>query len=653
MAGSLLGIGVSAINNAQLSLLTTQHNISNANSAGFHRQQTLQTSNIAQATGAGYIGSGAHVQTIQRQYDQFLDGQVMSAATQSKFYDAYQSQIQQIDDLLADPNTGLSPAIQTFFTGVSAVANDPTSVAARQSLLSTGETLVARFKSLYTRIDDIRGGINTQLSTLVTSINSFSSQIADLNGKIAQAQSLNGQPPNDLMDQRDQVISNLNELVKTTVVRQSDGAYNVFIGNGQSLVTGSTAFTLALQNDANDPTQKNIAYAVGNGYATIPSANLENGGTLGGLLAFRRLSLDSAQNALGRVALALAQTFNNQSKLGQDLNGVLGTNFFNIASTSPSVLSNSGNSSSGAAVIGATLVSSAAGALSTSNYSLSYSSASSNYTLTQLSDGSVTTIAASALPSTTSYGFTIALSSGTPANGDQWLITPTRFGARDISVALTDPNAIAAAAPIRSAATASNTGAGSISLASVNTASQPPLNSAIQHTVTITFTSATTFNVVDTTLGSTLATGSTYTSGAALSYNGWTTAISGTPASGDSFTVATNTGGVGDNRNALALAGLQTSNLLANNSSGTPTTTYQGAYAQMVSSVGNTTAQMKTNSAAQQTLLDNATQSQQALSGVNLDEEAANLLRFQQAYQAAAKMIQIGSTLFDTILAIQ
>lgn len=653
MAGSLLGIGVSAINNAQLSLLTTQHNISNANTAGFHRQQTVQTSNIAQATGAGYVGSGAHIQTVQRAYDQFLDSQVSSASTQAKFYDAYQAQIKQIDDLLADQNTGVSPAIQNFFSGVAAVANDPTSVAARQSMLSSGETLVARFQSIYARVDDIRNGVNTQLSTLVTSINSYSSQLADLNAKIAQAQSATSQPPNDLLDQRDQLVSKLNEMVQTTVIKQSDGAYNVFIGNGQSLVTGTTAFTLALQNDANDPAQKNIAYAIGNGYVTIPSANLETGGTLGGLLAFRRLSLDGAQNALGRVALGIAETFNNQHKLGQDLNGVLGTNFFNIASTSPTVYANSANASSGAAVISSTLVASAAGALSTSNYSLTYSAASSNYSLTQLSDGTVTTIAASALPATTSYGFTIALSSGTPANGDQWLITPTRFGARDISVALTDPNAIAAAAPIRSAANAANTGRGSISLASVNTASQPPLNSAIQHTVTITFTSATTFNVVDTTLGSTLATGSTYTAGAAISYNGWSTAISGTPASGDSFTVSTNTGGVGDNRNAVALAALQTTNVLANNSSGSATTTYQGAYAQLVSSVGNKTQQMQANSSAQQTLLNNATQTQQQLSGVNLDEEAANLLRYQQAYQAAAKMIQIGSTLFDTILGIR
>lgn len=643
--GSLLGIGVSAISTAQLNMLTTEHNISNVNTRGFHRQEAVQASNVPMSSGAGFVGSGAHVQTVRRMYGQFLDDQVSSASAQAQFYDTYHAEIKQIDDLLADPNTGLSPAVQSFFTSVNAVANSPTSVAARQSMLSGGETLAARFQSLYTRFDEIRNGINTQLDAQVTGINSYAAQVADLNQKIIDAQSINNQPPNDLLDQRDQIIGKLNEMVKTTVVKQSDGTYNLFIGSGQSLVTGTTAFSLALQNDPNDPTQKNVAYAIGGAYIPIPSASLQNGGALGGLLAFRNNSLNSAQNALGRVALGLAQTVNNQNRLGQDLNGVLGGNFFSIASTSPTIFNNSNNT--GSASLTSTL-SGNAGALTTSNYQVAYNG--TNYSITD----SATNTTASGLTSAQlitqlgNAGVTLAIA-GTPNAGDQWLILPTRYGARDISVGITDPNKIAAAAPIRAAATTTNTGAASIDLGSVN----PPLNANVQNQVRITFTGATTFNVSDVTLGSTLATGVSYTSGSAISYNGWTVHISGTPASGDTFSVAANTGGIGDNRNAVALAALQNNNSLANNTAGAPTTTYQGAYAQLVSSVGNTTQQMQVNSTAQQTLLDNATQTQQQLSGVNLDEEAANLLRFQQAYQAAAKMIQIGSTLFDTILAIR
>lgn len=647
MAG-IYSIGVQALNAAQLSLLTTEHNISNVNTPGFHRQEVVQDTNFALATGSGYVGQGAQVETIRRLYDHFLDEQVLSASSQSQLYDTYYGAIKQIDSILADPNAGLSPAIQDFFKGVHTVANDPTSVAGRQSLLSGAEALVARFQSINARLDDIRNGIDTQLDAVITNINSYGTQISTLNQKIVAAQSLSGQPPNDLLDQRDQLIANLNEQIRVTTVTQEDGSYNIFIGNGQSLVVGASTFTLALQDDPSDLEQKNVVYSQGGNYVTIPQTLLENGGVLGGLISFRRNTLEGAQNALGRVAIGLAQTVNNQNQLGQDLNGALGGNLFTLAGTSPTIYANTGNSSSGAAVLTATL--SSAAALTTSNYTLLYSSASSNYTLTRVSDGTQTVI--SSLPSTVD-GVTIALSSGTPTNGDQWLLLPTRFGARDISVATTDPNKIAAAAPIRTAEGTANTGNGNINLGSVNTASQPPLNSNLQNSVTITFTSASSFTVTDTTLSSTLATGVTYTSGGSITYNGWTVAISGVPAAGDTFTIATNTGGIGDNRNALALAALQTSNKLANNSSGTPTTTYQGAYAQLVSSIGNKTRETQVNSAAQQTLLNDTNNTQQQLSGVNLDEEAANLLRFQQAYQAAAKMVQIGSTLFDTILGIR
>lgn len=647
MAG-IYGIGVQALNAAQLSLLTAQHNIANVNNPGFRRQQVVQSTNFALPSSAGYVGQGAQVETIRRLYNNFLDEQVLGASSQSEFYNAYYGAIKQIDNILADPNAGLSPAIQDFFRGVNAVANDPASVPGRQALLSGAEALVSRFQSISSRLETIRNGVDTQLESIVANINSYGAQIADLNQKIVTAQSLVGQPPNDLLDQRDQLIAKLNEQVRVSTVKQDDGSYNIFIGSGQSLVVGVSTFTLAVQDDPADLEQKNIVYSQGGNFIKIPQASLENGGVLGGLLSFRRNTLEDAQNALGRVSIALAQTVNNQNQLGQDLNGALGGNLFSLASTSPTIYPNSGNS--GTALFTATLSSGAAGALTTSNYNLVYSSASSNYTLTRVSDGTQTVI--SSLPSTVD-GVTIALSSGTPATGDKWLLLPTRFGARDISVATSDPNKIAAAAPIRTARNTTNTGNASINLGSVNTASQPPLNANLQNSVTITFTSASTFNVNDTTLGSSLATGVAYTAGGAITYNGWTVAISGVPATSDTFTIATNTGGIGDNRNALALAALQTTNKLANNTSGTPTTTYQGAYAQLASIVGNKTRENQVNSASQQTLLNDTRKTEQQLSGVNLDEEAANLLRFQQAYQAAAKMVQVGATLFDTILAIR
>jgi len=648
MAG-LTSVGVAAANNAQIALLTTQHNIANANTPGFNRQEAIQTTNFAQGTGSGFIGQGAQIQTISRVYSDFLNGQVLSASAQAQFSDAFLAQVSQIDNAFADSTAGLSPALQDFFSGANSVAANPTSAAARQSLLSGAETLVARFQSLSGRLEELRNGVNTQLQAQLTDINSYSAQIADLNQKINEAQSFNNQPPNDLLDQRDQAIAKLNEIVKVSIAKQTNGSYNVYIGTGQALVTGSKAATLALRDDPTDPSSKNVNYAFGNSFVPIPELSLESGGALGGLLSFRRTSLETAQNSLGRLALGLAQSFNDQHRLGQDLNGALGGDFFNIdTSTSPLINGNANNTGS----LDYTFNGFDAGKLTTSNYLISYDG--STYSLTDTTTNTPVTLQTNDIPglktALSSVGINLTFNAGI-TSGDKFLILPTRNGARDISVALTDPSTIAVAAPIRSAANTANTGTATVSPGSVDTTNQPPLNANLQAAVTITFTAAGTFDVSGTGTGN--PTGVTYTAGGNISYNGWTIQINGTPAAGDVFTVSSNTGGIGDNRNAVALAALQQNNTLANNAAGTPTTSYQGAYAQLVSTIGNDTRRTSNNSKAQQALLSSTTQSQQSLSGVNLDEEAANLLRFQQAYQAAAKIIQTSSTLFDTILNIR
>jgi flagellar hook-associated protein 1 FlgK len=646
MAG-LISLGAAAANNAQVALLTTQHNITNANTPGFNRQEVIQAANIAQNTGVGFIGQGAHVETVRRVYSDYLGSQVLSASAQGQYADAFLAQVSQIDNLLSDPNAGLSPALKDFFTGVNSVAANPTSIAARQTLLSSGQSLVSRFQSLSSRLEEIRNGVNTQLQAQITDINSYSVQIADLNAKINQAQNFNNQPPNDLLDQRDQAIAKLNEIVKVSVAKQSDGSFNIYIGTGQSLVTGTRASTLALRDDPLDPGKKNVNYVFGNSFVPIPDQSLETGGALGGLLAFRNSSLDSAQNALGRVALGLAQTFNQQHQLGQDLNGALGGKFFNIAPTSPQISGDTGNTGS----LAFTATGIDAGKLTTSNYLVSYNGAT--YSLTDSVSNTTTSGLNNAqlLTALSNVGITLT-SSGTPAVGDKFLILPTRNGARDVTVALTDPSTIAAAAPIRTGANGANGGTATISPGAVSSTSTLPGAS-----VTLTYDStAQTFTTASTDAawnGLTIPSSGTYTSGATLSVNGVSFAISGAPNNGDAFTIAPNSGGAGDNRNAVALAALQSNNTLANNASGNPTTSYQGAYAQLVSSIGNDTLRTKNDSAAQQTLLTTTTQAQQSLSGVNLDEEAANLLRFQQAYQAAAKIIQTSSTLFDTILGIR
>lgn len=628
----LFGIGVSGLNAAQIGLATTSHNITNAATPGFHRQGMVQRGATAMQSGAGFIGQGVDVQTVRRQYDQFLQNQLVEVRSQGAQFDRYLSEISQIDNLLADTSAGVSPAIQGFFSALQDVATNPSSVPSRQALLSGAQALVSRFQAASGRFDAVRAGINTQIESSVTTINTYAAAIAQLNDRIVLLGAAGtGQPPNDLLDQRDNLVSELNKQIRTTVVKQDDGAYNLFIGTGQSLVVGNTVSRLAAIQSSSDPGRTIVGYDVGASIVELAEATL-TGGNLGGLIAFRNNSLDPGQAALGRVAIGLAQAFNDQHRLGQDLTGALGGNFFNVAS--PVVSADTDNT--GTAVIGANISSIAA--LTTSAYQLAYDGV--NYTLVRSSDGNTQTFAG--LPQTVD-GVQFSLASGAPAAGDRFLIQPTIAGARDIGLLITDTSRIAAAAPMRAAAALANTSSATVTPGSVNP--PPPPNANLTQPVTITFTGPGTFNVVGTGTGNPV--GVAYTSGGNISYNGWTIQISGTPAAGDVFTIGPNTSGTGDNRNALALAGIQTSAILAGG-----TANIQDAYAQLVSEIGNKTRELQVNAAAQDAVIQQTESTEQSLAGVNLDEEAANLIRYQQAYQAAGKVLQIAASLFDSILEI-
>ena len=634
MANGIFGIGLSALNAAQQGLLVSGHNVSNATTPGYTRQQTVQSASGAQATGSGFIGRGVQVDTVKRVYNQLLVSQVAQAKTESAQLDTYFAQMSQIDTLLADPTgrLGLAPALQDFFGSVQDVATSPSDVASRQSMLSNAEVLVRRFQSLQDNLDEIQGGTNAQIEDSVSLINTLGAKIGELNATISLAEgSAGGQPANDLRDQRDELVMQLNNEVRAKVVEQSDGSYSIFIGTGQSLVVGSTAFQLATAASPVDPHRLEIGYVVGGNTLPIKESSL-NGGKLGGLLQFRNGELNAARNGLGRVAIGLAGTFNDQHRLGQDAHGNLGGEFFTIPS--PSVTSSAKNT--GSAVIAADIT--GYNALTTSDYRLRYDGA--NYTLMRLNDGAAQTFAT--LPQTVD-GVRLNIASGTAVAGDEFLIRPTINGAGQIEVAIQDTDLIAVAAPIRTDAPLANTGTGRISAGSVNT--PPPPNPDLKESVTFTFTSATTFDVSGNGTGN--PTGIAYTSGSPISFNGWTVTLTGIPKPGDTFSIGPNDNGTTDNRNGLLLGALQSSRTLAGG-----TANYQGAYGQVVSLIGNKTRELEITSTAQSAFLSQAQALQQSQSGVNLDEEAANLMRYQQAYLAASKVIQTANQMFDALLDI-
>ncbi len=638
MGNSIFGIGLSGLNAAQAGLLTSGHNISNASTPGYNRQQIVQSSNLPQSTGAGFFGQGVQVKTVMRVYSQFLSSQVMQAQTQSSQLDSYYTQIKQLDNMVADPSSGLSPALQNFFSGVQDVAASPASVPSRQALLSNAQSLVTRLQGLDQRLTEIRAGINGQITSSVTEINSLARQIAGMNQSIMLAEgAAGGQPANDLLDQRDALLTQLNRSINTTVVRQSDGSLNVFIGSGQALVVGAQTLTLKTAAAPDDPARTVVGYVAAGNTILIPESSLQ-GGALGGFLAFRGSTLDSVQNGLGRVAIGVAQTFNDQHRLGQDLNGAIGGDFFSVPVAG--VISVVGNSPASTITAGISNV----GALTTSDYQFSFDGA--NFILTRLTDG--TAVSTAVMPSVaaplTLDG--ISITAATISANERFTIQPTRNGARDIAVAISDTAKIAAAAPIRTAAALANSGSGTISAGAVD--APPPVDVDLLQPVTITFHTPFDGQFDVTGGGAGLpAINQAYTAGAEIGFHGWTVKVSGIPAAGDTFTILPNNGGISDNRNALLLGELQAQNTLAGGSA-----TYQSAYAQLVSQIGNQTRELEVTSKAQANLVAQTEQAQQSLSGVNLDEEAADLLRYQQAYQASGKVMQIASTLFDTLLSL-
>ena len=629
---SILGVGQSGLAAAQVGITTTGHNITNAATPGYSRQLVIQNSAGGQLTGNGFVGQGTEVSAIRRVYDNYTAERVNSAQTSKAALDTYASQISQINNLFADATTGLSPALQDFFSKVQGVAANPGGNAERQTLLSSAAGLTGRFQSVDGQLAQISEGINTQIAGSVTNINSFSKQIASLNDAIEKATAgANGVPPNDLLDQRDLAITELSKEVKVSVSNQPGSGYNVTIGNGQPLVIGTTVFTVQPVPSVTDQSRLELAYQNGTSLTRIPESAIA-GGNLGGLFDFRANSLDPARNELGRVAIGLASAVNDQSRLGLDQNGQPGKVFFNVAGPkiTPSSI-NTGNEQIGANI-------SDVNALTASDYRIAYDG--SNYKITRLKDNVV--VSNGAFPTAAVDGITFNKTAGSipAAIGDNYLVRPTVDGGASIALALTDKSQIAAAAPIVTAAPSANGGNARISAGSVNA---NYLAAPLVSTLTLRYNAGSIDSVPAGASGFPQA----FASGSNLTFGGITLSITGVPVNGDIFTVAPNTTGVGDGRNAVALGALQTAAKLDNG-----TSTFASAFGQLVSNVGNKTREVQVSGAAESKLLANTLAIQQSQSGVNLDEEASNLLRYQQAYQAAGKIMQTASTLFDVLLSL-
>lgn len=621
----LFGISISALQAFQTAIEVTGNNIANANTPGYAVESVSLTARAPQSNSGTPIGAGVDVSSITRAVDQLNNNQLNASQSSLGQLNSLQTYTNQLDNIIGTSAGGLTTALQNYYSAWSTVANDPTSTAARQALIGQAQSVANSFQTTNTQLQNLNSSINGSITSDVNQINSIAASISTLNQQIvigtAQA---GGQAPNELLDQRDAALSSLSKLVGVTTSTDSNGALNVFVGNGQPLVLqGSTTQLTTVANPFN-ASQLEISTSTDNG--NIISSQITSG-DLGGLLAARSQAVNPAINQVGQIATALSTSANAQQNAGLDLNGQFGANIFSVAA--PTATASAHNTGTAAASVSIANV----GALTANDYLLSYQSGA--YSLTNASTGSsvaVTGTGTAASP-LTADGLSIVLS-GTPASGDQFLIQPTAQAAGSFSVALTSPTQIAAAGAIQTSAADANTGTGTISAGTVLDAGNPNLLSP----ATIQFTSATTYSVNG-------AGSYAYTPGGNIAQNGWQVQITGTPATGDAFTVQSNAGSTGDNRNALASANQQSAGVLLNG-----TTSVNGATSALVTAIGSQAQQVNTAQTAQTAVNSQALATVQSVSGVNLDEEAANLLKWQQAYQASAQAMAIGNQTFTTFM---
>jgi flagellar hook-associated protein 1 len=620
---NVFGIDVSALQAFQQAIEVTSNNVANASTPGYDVESINLGTAAPQDSGGVAIGAGVVVSGVTRAYSQAAANQLNTSQSSLSQLTELQNYTSQIDNLFGTTAGGLSTALQTYYSGWSAVADDPTSTAARQALLGDATALAQNLNSTSTQLNQLNTGVNTGITSDVQQINSISTQIANLNTQIA-ANTGSGQAPNSLLDQRDQLVSNLSQLVGVTTTSNSDGSVNVYVGNGTPLVLDSNTYSLTTVPNQFNASQLEIASSTSNGNSISSSIT---SGDLGGLLAARSQVIDPALNQLGQIATAVAQSANTQQASGLNLNGQLGSALFSIgAPVATASTANTDNTTASVTI-------SDIGALTSDNYLLSYTGGA--YSLTDQTTGANVALTGAGTPASplTADGLSIVLS-GTPASGDQFLIQPTAQAASTLGVALTNPSGIAAAGAVQTSASDTNTGTAAISSGTVTDAADPNLLS----TVTIAFTSPTTYSING-------AGSFAYTSGGNISDNGWQVQISGTPAAGDSFTVQSNAGGTGDNTNALAFANQQSQGLLSGGSE-----SISGAVGALISGVGAQAQQVNTAQTAQAAVNTQAQTNVQSVTGVNLDEEAANLLQWQQAYQASAQALSIANGLFTTLI---
>ena len=621
----VIGTSLSGLLSFQRNLATTSHNIANVNTEGFSRQRVNLVALPAESIGGTLIGQGVGVAGIDRVIDGFQVAEVRENLAQQGRLEVFSQLSRELDSLLGSTDSGLSPALQGFFEGVQAAADDPSSTAARQSLLSQAGVLADRFESLDTRLAAQQAVLTDRLSAAIPEVNALASALATLNTSIAEFSAASGGTPNDLLDQRDQVLSQLSQQLSVEVVTENDGSLNVFIASGQALVLGGEAGSLRVSNGEFGNISADVFLDSPTGTSLITSGL--QGGEIGGLLDADRELISPSRNQLGQLSIALSRLANDVHSNGLTLSGELGGDLFSVGPPqSFQSFNNTGNAS-----IDLTIADESQ--LSASDYQFVVNGADTQLIRLDTKVDVPLSGSGTVADPYVADGFEFVVS-GTPEDGDTFLLQPTSGAAGSLSVVINDPAELALASPV--AASLSLTNSGTLAVDSVSVVNSD--NSALLDTVSIEFLSESTFSIDG-------AGSFSFESGEPIEINGWQLTLTGTPEPGDQLEVELNAGGVGDNRNALALGEVLDEGVLNDGN-----LSVQSGYSVLLSNVSTSTQQAEIRLTAQSTITQQSIDELQSVSGVNLDEEAANLLRFQQAYQAAAQVLGVADSLFQTLL---
>ncbi|MCU1778139.1 MULTISPECIES: flagellar hook-associated protein FlgK [unclassified Pseudomonas] len=674
---SLLNIGMSGLNAAQGSLSVLSNNIANVNTPGYSRQQTTQNASASNQYGGVYIGSGTTLADVRRIYNDFLGAAYQSSTALNSDATAYAGQAAAIDKTLSDKSTGMSAVLSAFFASLQTAAATPSDVSARQLLVTSAQTLSDRFNAISTQLTQQKESINSQLSTMSDQVNKLTSSIASLNTQISTAQGSSTSAPANLLDARNEAVRSLNELIGVTAT-EKNGQFSITTGTGQSLVEGGVANTISAVPSKTDNSQYTIQLNMGD--TPMDIGNVVSGGSIGGLLRYRSDALMPAINDLGRIAIATADSVNSQLGQGLDLNSDFGSSLFSDINSAAAITQRSqaaSGNSAGSGNLNVTIADSSK--LSTFDYKVTFTSGN-QYNVVRSDGKAMGSFDTTTTPPPVIDGFTLALDGKGPmAAGDSFKVSPTATGASNISVDLKDPNKLAFAAPLAGNSSTTNTGTGTFTPPTLTLpidinggAASAQLRTGIENSMPVKMVfgkpaaDGTQSYTVSDAQGNSIGTGSiipgqgnkvsisvpmrdasgTLIPGKSFSFD---TTVAGAPANGDSTTFSFNSGATSDGRNAQQLLGLQTKATVGA-VDGNAGVSLVSANSRLVSQVGSKAAQANTDSTATGALLAANKAASDSVSQVNLDEEAGDMIKFQQYYTASSQIIKAAQETFSTLI---